>query len=252
MRLPARQRTSTVVALRAIYRGDTVLVLTFRHVAFEPMGMIADALDVRGIEWRYVDLWRSPEENIPIEQAQAVVVMGGPMSVNDPLPWLRLEERYIVRAISSGVPVLGICLGAQLLAKCLGSRIYPMARKEIGWNPVMFTEAGRTDPLFEGLCEEEMVFHWHGETFDLPERAHKLVVSSLCANQAFRWGSYIYGLQFHPEVTPEIIASWCREDANCGDMREAEGPIDCEAHRDAMRCIAGHIFGRWCDIVIAR
>src|ERR1700722_9774407 len=105
-------------------------VLVFRHVPFEPLGRIADALDSRGIEWHYVDLWQSVDEPLPVDQGQALISMGGPMSVNDSLPCLRQEERYLTHAISSGVPVLGVCLGAQLLAKCLGSRIYPMKQKE--------------------------------------------------------------------------------------------------------------------------
>lgn len=214
--------------------------------------MIADALDARRIEWRYVDLWASPEEDLPVEQAQALIVMGGPMSVNDPLSWLRLEERFLARAISGGVPVLGVCLGAQLLAKCLGARVYPMGHKEIGWYPVRFTEAALDDPLFQGLPCEETLFHWHGETFDLPAGSHRLAGSDLCANQAFRFGSVLYGLQFHPEVTPEIIASWCREDAACGDAREAPGPIDPWEHHERTRQIADHIFGRWCDLVATR
>jgi GMP synthase (glutamine-hydrolysing) len=216
--------------------------------------MIADALDARAMEWRYVDLWAKPEnaEDLCVEQAQALVFMGGPMSVNDSLTWLRQEERYLVRAMSSGVPVLGICLGAQLLAKCLGARVYPMERKEIGWYPVRFTEAGLSDPLFEGLACSETVFHWHGETFDLPAGSVRLAESGLCINQAFRLGSDLYGLQFHPEVTPDMIESWCREDVNCGDLREAEGPIDAGAHRQRMCEVAAQIFGRWCDLVATR
>jgi GMP synthase (glutamine-hydrolysing) len=208
-------------------------------------------LDLRGIEWRYVDLWTSPEDPA-VDQAQALVVMGGPMSVNDPLPWLRQEERYLVRAISSGVPVLGVCLGAQLLAKCLGARVYPMGHKEIGWHPVRFTEAGLTDPLLQGLASEETLFHWHGETFELPADCQRLAGSDLCANQGFRSGSSLYGLQFHPEVTPQIIESWCREDAACGDAREADGPIDPWANQQRTRQIAAQVFGRWCDLVATR
>jgi GMP synthase (glutamine-hydrolysing) len=221
--------------------------------------MLADALDLRGIEWRYVDLWASPKdlwsspkEDPLVDQAQAVVVMGGPMSVNDPLPWLRQEERYITRAIGSGVPVLGICLGAQLLAKSLGATVQPMGHKEIGWYPIRFTEAGLADPLFQGLPREQTFFHWHGDTFDLPAGSDRLAESDRCGNQAFRVGSTLYGLQFHPEVTPEIIASWCREDAACGDRREAEGPIDPTADQERMREVAAHLFGRWCDLVATR
>ena len=227
-------------------------VLVFRHVPFEPLGRIADALDLHSIEWRYVDLWQpEPPADLPVEEAQGLVFMGGPMSVNDPLPWLRQEERYIGRAMASGVPVLGVCLGAQLLAKCLGARVFPMGRKEIGWYPVRLTPEGMCDPLLQGLREEETVFHWHGETFDLPAGAERLAESGICANQAFRLGSKLYGLQFHPEVTPEIIASWQREDVNCGDLREADGSIDENAHEARMGEIAAQIFGRWCDLLVS-
>jgi GMP synthase-like glutamine amidotransferase len=127
-----------------------------------------------------------------------------------------------------------------------------MGYKEIGWYAVRFTEAGLSDPLFEGLDEVEPVFQWHGDTFDLPAGATQLAVSDLCANQAFRYGANLYGLQFHPEVTPEIIASWCREDANCGDLRETEGPIDPGAHEQRIGQVASHFFGRWCDLVATR
>jgi GMP synthase (glutamine-hydrolysing) len=224
-------------------------ILAFRHVPFEPIGMIADALDQRGIEWRYVDAWEAPDDALSIETAQALIVMGGPMSVSDSLPWLRREESYLRRAISSGVPVLGICLGAQLLAKCLGAQVSPMGRKEIGWHAIRWTANGQTDPLFEGLPAEETFFHWHGENFSIPPGADRLAETDLCANQGFRAGSNLYGLQFHPEVTPEMIACWCREDACSGDLREVDVPIDVQAHAERLRVVAGVIFGRWCDLV---
>lgn len=227
-------------------------VLIFRHVPFEPAGRVADALDVRGIEWKYVDLWQSQSagEKLPLDQTQALVVMGGPMSANDPLEWLRLEERYLTEAISIGIPVLGICLGAQLLAKCLGAPVTAMERKEIGWYPVRFLAAAIGDPLFDGLALEETIFQWHGESFGLPSGAEWLAESDLCAHQAFRYGANLYGLQFHAEVTPEMIRAWCDEDATCGEAREAEQPIDPDAHAERMEQIAAHLFGRWCDSIM--
>jgi GMP synthase-like glutamine amidotransferase len=216
-------------------------VVVFQHNPSCSIGLLGDLLNAHKIEWQYAGTDSPGPEN-----AQAVVSLGGPMSVNDPSVELREEQRYIVRAISSGVPVLGICLGAQLVAKCLGSEVRPMGRKEIGWHAVRFTERGAGNPLFAGLCREETIFQWHGETFDLPAGAEWLAESSLCRNQAFRWGSNVYGFQFHPEVTPEIIRSWCEEDSRCGDLREAEGPIDACAHQESTARIAGQIFGSWC------
>ncbi len=206
-------------------------VLVFRHVLHEPCGRIGAVLDSRNIEWSYADLWKSSQEDVCVDRATGLIVMGGPMSVNDPLPWLRLEESYIRQAISARIPILGLCLGAQLLAKCLGARVSPLGRKEIGWHPIRLREPAWNDPLFSGLQPVELVFQWHGDTFGLPSGAEWLAENDLCPNQAFRYGSNCYGLQFHPEVTPQIIATWLQQDSACGDLREVEGLIDPEENQ---------------------
>ena len=224
-------------------------VLAFRHVPFEHLGAIADALDAAGIDYEYADLFENPSAPVPVDEAGGLVFMGGPMSVNDDLAYLRREEHLIRDAVARGTPVLGICLGSQLIAKALGARVYRNAVKEIGWYAVSFTPDASADPLFAGLREPETMFHWHGETFDLPEGATWLAYSEHCRNQAFRIGANVYGLQFHPEVTPEMISCWCKEDANEGDMRELDHVIDPEAHAERMAKLATTIFGRWCLLV---
>lgn len=175
--------------------------------------------------------------------------MGGPMSANDNLPFLQRELSLIAEAVRSEIPLLGVCLGAQLIAKALGEKVYRNPAKEIGWAPVTFTEAGRRDPLFAGLSASEMVFHWHEDTFDLPRNAELLASSAACRNQAFRAGNRIYGLQFHLEVTPVMIARWCADDANCGEAREATEPIDPYRHATRTEALARLVFGRWCSLV---
>jgi GMP synthase (glutamine-hydrolysing) len=219
-------------------------VLAFRHVPFEHLGLIAGALAANGVTCEYVDLYRScirPD----IRETDALLFMGGPMSANDDLPYIRQELDLIGDAVSLGKPILGVCLGSQLIAKALGARVYANAVKEIGWYPLYWTAAAARDPLFHGLTAPETVFHWHGETFDLPPGADLLVYSDACRHQAYRVGENIYGLQFHLEVTPEMISDWCRQDANCGDMREVATPIDPYAHADRMRELAALVFGRW-------
>ena len=138
--------------------------------------------------------------------------------------------------------------GAQLIAKALGARVYRNRAKEIGWYPVYWTDAGRAEWR---LSEPETVFHWHGETFDLPAGAELLAYSDLCRHQAYRVGKNILGLQFHLEVTPEMIADWLTQDANCGDVREVESPIDSNANAAHLEALAGQVFGGWCEIVRA-
>jgi len=229
-----------------------VRVLTFRHVLHEHLGWIATALDESGVAYDYADLYASPEAASDVAQPDALIFMGGPMSANDDLPFIHREIELIRDAIARRQPVLGICLGAQLIAKALGCAVYPNAVKEIGWAPVIFTEAARRDPLFAGLSGPEIVFHWHAETFDLPQGSELLASSAQCRHQAFRFGDRIYALQFHLEVTPAMIAQWLREDESCGALREVHEPID--PHADAVHneALARTVFGRWCDLVKAQ
>jgi len=145
--------------------------------------------------------------------------------------------------------VLGICLGAQLIARALGARVYPNGEKEIGWSSLNWTAAAHTDALFHGLPDPQMVFQWHGETFDLPPGAGHLAYSDVCRNQAYRAGTNIYGIQFHLEVTPEMIAEWLRQDDACGEAREAAAPIDPHAHAAALADAADTVFDRWCRLL---
>lgn len=191
--------------------------------------------------------YRDLGQHISLNGHTAVIIMGGPMSANDPLPGLAAELALIEQAVKADVPLLGICLGSQLIAKALGSRVYRNAEKEIGWAPVHFTEAGQTDPLFRGMPTPTDFFHWHGETFDLPAGAQWLAYSTKCRHQAFRYGRNVYGIQFHPEITPEMIADWSSQPVNCGDVDELEGPID--PHAADTSGLATQILGGWLGMV---
>jgi GMP synthase-like glutamine amidotransferase len=217
-------------------------VLVFRHVPFEHLGLIAPALEANGIQWEYVDLFRNPDAPFSLDSAAGVISMGGPMSANDDLSYLRRELRSIEEAVGSGTPVLGVCLGAQMIAKALGAKVYRNEVREIGWAPVYWTDAARQDAVFGGLTQPETVLHWHGETFDMPSGAEWLAWSDACRNQAFRVGSGVYGLQFHLEVTPEMVKEWCAEDPGAG-------PIDPCENASRLSELAGMIFGRWAKIV---
>lgn len=147
--------------------------------------------------------------------AEFLVIMGGPMGVNDEdrFPWLPDEKRYIREAVRDGKNILGVCLGAQLIASALGSRVYPNPVKEIGWYPV-FAVSNNSHPGIR-FPESIDVFHWHGDTFDLPDGAIHLAQSETCVNQAFQVGETVLGLQFHPEATPQSVSelvAHCRDE----------------------------------------
>lgn len=138
-----------------------------------------------------------------------LIVMGGPMGVyeQDRYPFLKRELSFIRKAMEADKPVLGICLGSQLIAHALGARVYPNAKKEIGWYRVHLTSEGKKDPLMKG-ANAPWVFQWHGDTFDLPRGARRLASSTLCKNQAFRYGDNVYALQYHLEVDGPMIREW--------------------------------------------
>ncbi len=227
-------------------------ILVFRHVPYEHLGLIAPALEAAGLEYEYVDLPRDANRPLELETARGLIFMGGPMSVNDDLDYVRREIEVIRQAARRGLPMLGVCLGSQLIAKALGARVYRNTVKEIGWFPVRWTEAAAEDALLAGLPNPATVFHWHGETFDLPEGAAWLASSDACRHQAFRCGENIYGLQFHLEVTPGMIAGWLQEDENSADVREVPQPIDPEAGAAELARMGEVVFGRWAALVRSR
>jgi GMP synthase-like glutamine amidotransferase len=187
-------------------------VQVLQHVEFERLGSIEGWLAERGATVRTARFFQG--DPAPATDAvDLVIALGGPMSVNDEMahPWLAAEKGYLRAVIGQGAAVLGICLGAQLIANALGSRVYPAGVKEIGWFPV---EAVPSPPEAFRFPERATVFHWHGETFDLPPGAGHLARSTACAHQAFQVGRKVMGLQFHLETTPESAELMIR---NCGD-----------------------------------
>ena len=185
-----------------------------QHVPFEGLGSIETWLETAGYRISCTRLFASEELPDP-DAIDMLIVMGGPMSINDEagFPWLVGEKRFIHAVIKSGRPVLGICLGAQLIASVMGARVYPNRVKEIGWFPVHGVSSGDA-PAFS-FPASTRVFHWHGETFDLPPGAIRLASSAGCENQAFQIGESVIGLQFHLETTPEsarAIVANCRDE----------------------------------------
>jgi GMP synthase (glutamine-hydrolysing) len=229
-----------------------VRVLAFRHVPFESLGLIEPALESRGIGFDYADLYQAGATLPDTSRYDGLIFLGGPMSANDPLPHLRTEMGVIERAVTAGTPVLGVCLGAQLIAGALGARVYRNAQPEIGWFDIHLAKGAAGDPVFTGLQQPETVFHWHSDTFDLPAGAQLLARSDRTERQAFRFGRAVYGLQFHLEVTPQMIVDWCVQDENCGDMRELGEPPDPQFNRARLNEAARLVFGQWCDLLPGR
>lgn len=199
----------------------------FLHVPFEGLGSIAPWLENAGHEistTKFFGSWELPD----VHDMDLLVVMGGSMSVNDEdeFPWLLAEKEFIRKAIDSGVPVLGICLGAQLIASAMGARVYANSMKEIGWFPIQGISSNSSSIL--RLPETENVFHWHGETFDLPAGAIHLARSAACENQAFQIGSSVIGLQFHLETTLTSaldIVTYCHDELVSAKYIQAEEEI---------------------------
>ena len=224
-------------------------ILAFRHVPFEGLGHIAPVLDERDISYEYADLYREGAVTPDIASYDGLIFLGGPMSANDPLPFLDRERTLVTQALQRGQPLLGICLGSQLIARCLGGDVHRNPVKEIGWFDLYFTEPAAADPLFEGIAGPEPVFHWHSDTWELPPGAVRLASSELCANQTFRAGGNVYGLQFHLEITPAMIADWLTREENCGDVCDLANPPD--PHRNSARLeqLSKGVFGRWVTLL---
>ncbi|WP_421722845.1 glutamine amidotransferase [Bauldia sp.] len=185
-----------------------VACLALRHVPFEDVGLLAALFAERGWDLRYLDVGTDAIDEFAIMDADLVVALGGPISVNDvgQYPFLEAEIRALRARLAADRPTLGVCLGAQLIARALDAEVSKAPAREIGWAPIALTDAGR-DSVLAPLTDVP-VLHWHGENVALPDGAKRLAHTDVCPNQAFALGSRILGLQFHLEVDPDRLEPW--------------------------------------------
>jgi len=225
-------------------------VAIFRHAPTEGPGYFATYLDAHGLPWRLIAI--DAGESVPASPAAfaGLVFMGGPMSVNDDMPWIPPVLSLIRLAVEADIPVLGHCLGGQLMACALGGTVGPNPVKEIGWGAVRTVASPVTRDWFGDLADFQ-AFHWHGETFTIPPGAIRILESAHCPNQAFALGRHL-GLQCHVEMTEEMIRTWCEVGAD--EIAQAVSPavqaperIHAETPRllAPMRAVAERLYGRW-------
>lgn len=209
-------------------------VVVLQHVAMEGPARVGELCAERGLTVEVRHLYGGDEVPRRLAAGEGLLVMGGGMGVGDladpRFPFLRAEVELIAAALAADQPVLGVCLGSQLMAHAAGARVYPHTRteagrevriREVGWGPITWL-GGEREPVLAGLRDQETVLHWHGDTFDLPPGAVLLASSALCRHQAFRIGHRAYGLQFHVEVDGPMACRWAVEDADF--VRAARGP----------------------------
>lgn len=195
-----------VFSLREVMRQVNVI----RHLAFEDLGSFAGVFESRGMTIRYLEAGVDGLDQLDPADDDLLIILGGPISANDSddFPFISTEIMLLAERIQHDKPTLGICLGAQLIARAMRASVYPATQKEIGWAPVQLTAAGQSSALGKLAGSAFQVLHWHGETFDLPEGASLLASTGIAENQAFRLGANVYGLQFHIEVTRQGMEKW--------------------------------------------
>ena len=226
-------------------------VVIFRHVAIEGPGYLADFLDTRNIPWQLVRIDEGEPLPLSIMEYGGLVLMGGTMSVNDDLPWMGQLQTLIRDAVAADIPVLGHCLGGQLVSKALGAEVRRNAVKEIGWGAVQVHNAAEAQRWF-GEREAFDVFHWHGETFDLPAGAVHLLSSEHCRHQAYALGKHL-ALQCHIEMTAEMVRHWCEAGSieildaaqHAGVQPAAEIQRDLSQRVKDLQMVANHAYAHW-------
>jgi len=229
-------------------------LLVFQHVATEPLGTLDPFLRAAGFRIRYINFERTPDAEPDPRRYDGLVVLGGPMNVDQAgaYPHLQTEIELMRESLARDLPVLGICLGAQLLAAALDADVRPAPVREIGWYPLQSSPAADEDALLRHVTRGEYVFQWHSYTFALPPGATRLASTATCANQAFRHGGNAYGLQFHLEADHDLIARWLSVPAYRAELEAAQGPDRArQVHADTHRHIgpataaATRVFGEF-------
>ncbi len=229
-------------------------VAILRHSPTEGPGYFATYLDRHGVAWRVIGI--DAGEPVPVypEEFSGVVLMGGPMSVNDPLPWIEPVLGLIRAAAGRDIPVLGHCLGGQLMSRALGGAVSRNRVKEIGWGEVTVADTQEARRWF-GEHSGFLSFHWHGETFTIPERATRIASSAYCANQAFALGPHL-ALQCHVEMTPDLIRAWIADWSQevtvlsklaASVQTPAQMEQDIDARTRALNAVADRLYDRWIE-----
>lgn len=231
-------------------------ILVFQHVPYEPLGTLDPLLKAAGFKIRYVNFGRDPESRPNIDGYEALIILGGPMNSDqiDAHPNLLTEIELIREAVDKQKSVLGICLGAQLLAKALGGSVARNLRREIGWYDIALTEAGLDDPVLSEFLPVQQVFQWHEDGITLPDNAVHLAQSDVSQVQAFRHGEHVYGFQFHLEVDTSLVERWLTVPANRATLQDEAGRIEPDAIRAqtrdsiaALERLSRDTFSRWIE-----
>jgi len=222
----------------------------FRHIACEGPAYLAEVLERHAVPWRLIKV--DEGEAIPesLDDCSGLVFMGGPMSVNDPEPWIEQELALIRRAQAEGMPILGHCLGGQLISKALGGTISANPVKEIGWHSVRKADTPAATSWLSGLPDETTLFHWHGETFSLPDGAELILENDHCTHQAFALGNTL-ALQCHVEMLTPMVSEWATlyahelEDTGSTVQSAEQMTTDLPARIDAAQQFADQLYRRW-------
>jgi len=231
-------------------------ILVFQHVPYEPLGTLDPLLKEAGFRLRYVNFGRNPETRPTLDRYEALIVLGGPMNSDqiEHYPNLVTEVDVIREAVDRDMSVLGICLGAQLLAKALGGTVSRNATREIGWYDVQLTKDGQTDPVLSTFDRRQQVFQWHEDGIGLPPDAVHLASSDASAVQAFRYGEHAYGFQFHLEADESLIERWLTVPDNRATLADEAGRVDPDGIRArtprsiaALKSLSRETFTRWID-----
>jgi len=224
-----------------------------RHVSFETLGVLEDVFAARHWDVSYIEAPVADWTDVDALEPDLLVVLGGPIGVNDEAdyPFLTPEIAAIKQRLAADKPTLGICLGAQLIARALGAAVYPAQEKEIGWKPILLSGAGHTSPVRHLNAEHCFMLHWHGDTFDLPDDAVLLASTEACPHQAFSWGSGTLAFQCHPEVRAKDLEHWfightveinSASDTNVSQLRADTKRYGADLERQGRLC-----FNEWLD-----